>query len=241
MEQNKKERRCTFGLQSLVLLCLLYLIVPMAIKIATGTPANSIGIGFDAIRGVVGLGFWMFICWTYRRVTQKTLERHVKNHVSRATLLLLPCVLIGIGAIYLTLPKVRANRILITGDLAPLPESSTGIKIYTWYTPFSGQEFLRFDAAPEDIEDFLQNSPIIQSAEVQEYSKNRMRLDHSRCRDSGPDHEYFNLYATTPPWYRAEITTRATRYYLPIPSHNTSGEVIVYKEQKLVFVKFNLD
>jgi hypothetical protein len=121
-----------------------------------------------------------------------------------------------------------------------LPESADQIKVLAWYTPFSGEEFVRFRANPADITSFLEHSPVLEHVEYEEYSDRKMRLFFPRgVRNTPPhdDHEYINKKPTAPPWYRQEIKDKARRYRIRPLGYDSFGELIIDERNNLVFIK----
>jgi hypothetical protein len=150
-------------------------------------------------------------------------------------------VLFGVVSLYNSQPSVRVQKILAGAEFAELPESAMQIKIMTWYTPFSGEEYLRFRASPDDIKSFLEKSPILNNVEFEKYSDKKMRL-FSPHRDvfsssSLDNHEYINKKPTAPSWYMQEIKDIARRYRIQPKGYNSAGELIVEERNNLVFIK----
>jgi hypothetical protein len=223
----------------LLLLILFYVVIPMKIWTATGTPSGAIA--GRLMSGPVAFLFWIVVCCFSWRMVERRAKRRKMDKVMLAVWTLLPVVLIGGRAIYLALPSVRAANILANAELAPLPPSAREIKVYTWSTPFSGEWRLCFRADRADIERFLEASPALRKAEFREYSAERMRLidpepyrDRSNDDPNGPD--YFRPDFNMPPWYIQEIRGPGKRYKTKAPGYSDPGEVIVHNEDDLVFV-----
>ncbi|MBN2129956.1 MAG: hypothetical protein JW741_10685 [Sedimentisphaerales bacterium] len=152
--------------------------------------------------------------------------------------MLLPVLLFGARSVYRSLPSVRAQEILGTAELAPLPQSATGITVYTWWTPMSGEEYLRFRARREDIEAFVAASPILKGATYRVYSEAKMRLlEPNRVGAATADHEYIRDYPTAPPWYMQEIRCKARRYRIPRTAYGHKGEIIIDEAHMVIYVK----
>ena len=223
---------------SIVLLFLLYFAAPIKLRQVTGTPFNSLGMGY--VHRAFGFCFWCFLLYLYGRLLNRISTSPRKKDALKS-LYLVFAVLIGGTSIYNSLPSVRANWILASGQLARLPESAKEIKALTWYTPFSGEEYLRFRANPVDIKSFLEQSPVREHAEYEEYSDKKMRLFFSSKTDlsisSRDNHEYFNKKPTAPVWYMQEIRDIAKRYRIRPKGYNSAGELIVEERTNLVFIK----
>jgi len=225
----------------LVLLFVLYIVVPIPIRVAGGSPAEGLDVGFLLLFGWIGLLFWIGACLLWWRIVDVQAKWIAPNKTIRSALILLPVVLIGGRAVYRSWPSVRAERVLYNADLAPLPPSAREIKVYIWAGGFNGEWRLRFRADRADIEQFLEASPALKGAECREYSKERMRLiDPDRHRDrsdddpNGPD--YFRPDFNMPPWYIQEIKGPGKRYETAPSGFSDPGEVIVHTEENLVFV-----
>jgi hypothetical protein len=150
--------------------------------------------------------------------------------------------LLGARSTYNSLPSVRAQQILTSAGLGALPESATGITVYAWWTPMSGEDYLKFHASPEDIGLFVTKAPILKGAEHWDYSRAKMRLldreNTAPTEGSGAsDHEYILHHRTVPPWYMEEIRWKARSYRIRPKGYQLPGEVIIDQENNVVFVK----
>lgn len=192
---------------------------------------------------LAGIGSAFLICVSlgYQVLVYEIFKKRIKRNLLWAILFLLPAVVLGTYQLYASLPTVNAQRILTLAELAPLPESATEIKCYTWSFIFSGEQFLRFRASPRDIEQFLDESPILRGAEFETFSAERMRVrspnDPEKLGQLHEDgHETFVPDPSTPDWYKDEI--RQGRHYIIRPEWGYyPGEVIVDDEEHFVFVK----
>jgi hypothetical protein len=224
------------------LLSLLYLVGPITMKVIAGMDLGDgwFLVTFELAYRLCVMFFWVCVVYGYQVLLHILLAVRIKSRITWTVLLLWPIVLIGGVSLYRSLPLQRAQTILANAELASLPESATEIKVFTWSTPFSGEEFLRFRASREDIESFLAESPILRLAECQYYSKDRMRLIYpddsaynGKYREDG--HEYF-FDKSAPPWYIQEIKGPGRRYRILPKRYNHAGEVIFDEEKNLVFV-----
>jgi len=224
---------------TIAIFSLLYIVGPVPIKAVSGT-VNMYFIMFEFFRILFRL---LAICLlgSLILILHKFLKRIIKSKTTWAVLSLLPVILMSIYSLYYSWPSVRAERILTNAGLASLPKSATELKVFTWSTGFSGYKFLKFRANPDDIEQFLKTSSILEEAECREYSKDRMRLypnTNQQSRKSDQDsHEYISHDPHTPPWYMQEIKEPARRYRFRPKGYNDMGEVIIVVEKKLIFVK----
>jgi len=181
----------------------------------------------------VSLGYHLVVYSTLRRVTAPALW---------AILFLLPGVVLGGLVSYTSRPSLRMQGFLAYARLAPLPESAAGVRFYSWSSPFSGEDFIRFTAEPNDVERFLAESPALQGQEPERFSATRMRLEHPRD-DQGKliyqqdgQHEYFTPRSAAPPWYKQEIRGPARRYPLQPPRYQLPGQVLVDDETNTVYI-----
>jgi hypothetical protein len=194
----------------------------------------------EAIFAAIGAGFLTLISLGYQTLVYRLMKTRVRRNALWAILFVLPAIMFGSVCIYSSLPTVAARKILGHAELAPLPKSATEIKVYTWSSLFSGEEFLGFRASSRDIEKFLNESPILQNAECEKFSHERMRL---RTPDTTPntdqfdegEHEFFVPDLNAPTWYKDEIR-RGKRYIIHPKWGYYPGEVIVHDEEHLVFV-----
>jgi hypothetical protein len=195
----------------------------------------------QAVGSTLGVLVWTAIFVPCQGLVWVFLRMRIRRDLVWAMLFLLPAIWLGTDCLYKSVPTVAAREILAWGELATLPESATDIKIFAWSSLFSGEEFLRFRASPDDIERFLETSPILERVECQDYSKDRMRLpipkDYGMKEEHfmGP-HEYFSPEAHAPEWYREEFRGPGRRYIIHPKRYHYPGEVIIDDEKNLVFV-----
>lgn len=221
---------------SIALLFLLYFAGPLTIRQVTGTPFGSLGM--ELLTRIFGFFVGTFIVYVYGRLWYPIPTNHRENIVLKGLPIVLT-FLIGVLSIYTSLPKIRAQSILESAQLAPLPESASRIKVMTWSSPMSGEKFLRFHAHTADIDTFIAQSPILENADFEKYSDNKMRLFYP---DTYPkvlfdNHKYINKSPSAPPWYMQEIRQRANRYRFQPKGYNHAGELIVEKKTNLIFIK----
>lgn len=199
---------------------------------------------------------WFFIFGVfliYHALVYHFLRKRIKHNLIWATIFVLPVILLCGFLLYDSLrarsififesqPSKKAQRILSHAEMAILPDSATDIQVYTWSSPFSGEEFLSFKASQNDINMFLKESPILLGLECQIYSKERMRLKYPKYYGTKEEHfqfrhDYFNPDPSAPSWYNPEIRGRGKRYEIHPKGYHCPGEVIVDEEENLVFVK----
>jgi len=240
--RSQRLLRTSMSLGTVFLLCLLYVTVPVVVRLTSGTPSYAVGIGLEFFWRAIGLCFYGCLFSIYQRLLYRLLRVRVSHWMPWSAAALLPVVLFGARSVYHSLPSVRAQEILGTAELAPLPESATGITVYTWWTPMSGEEYLRFRASREDIESFVAKSPILERAERRDYSPAKMRLfDRNETAPAAgagtDDHEYIRNHPTAPPWYMQEIKCRARRYAIPRTVYKHKGELIIDEDNNVVYVR----
>ena len=154
---------------------------------------------------------------------------------------LLLFAILGSYFLYRSIPNVRARSILANANLAPLPESAQDIYVHTWSSFMSGAEYLRFHAKPEDIEQFINDSPILKDVKFDIYKKDKMRLYKPEnypynLDDVNNSHEYF-VPRPCPDWYKEEIKGAGRRYEIQPEGYHYPGEVIIDYENNIVCVK----
>jgi len=196
---------------------------------------------FKAIFAAIGSAFLIGLSLPYQAIVHHLLRTRIRHNLLWAILFLLPAILFGGFSLYQSLPGIQARTILAHGQLAHLPESAIDIKVYTLSSPFSGEEFLRFRADPDDIERFLDESPILQGKECEKFSKERMRLKYpkdygTKAEHFEHEHEYFHPDPSAPAWYIEEIKGTGRRYKFQPKGYHYPGEVIVDDEQHIVYV-----
>ncbi|MBN1973428.1 MAG: hypothetical protein JW787_07295 [Sedimentisphaerales bacterium] len=147
------------------------------------------------------------------------------------------------------------SEILKAGDLANLPESSHNVRVYTMHFMLSAEGYIRFKAKPDDIEQFITNSPSLAGITYKTYSKERMRLattdygkilalelkddpNQARFIKDIPDdgHEYFYSVNIPPSWFKNEI--RGAGRYCNFSNKDSywSEELIVDDEKNIVYI-----
>jgi len=252
-QQTKAEARfpwafCVLNGVLLLLLCIVGPIV-MRAQSANGNLHETmrlLGRGLDDMMALLS-GIFVFL-WSLgpslvcQALAHRLLKRKITSRAIWGILFLLPAITIGGGWFYCSTPIAQARATLARGELARLPKSATDIRVYMWSSPFSGEEFLRFRATPEDIEKFLKESPILRGAKCRKYSKDRMRLKQpedywQRLMEYREDqHEYFHPDPSTPDWYKQEIRSPARSYMIRPKRYHYPGEVLIDDEENLVFV-----
>jgi hypothetical protein len=188
---------------------------------------------------ILGLLLWGSLLW--HLVLYNTLKRRLVNPLLWAILFVLPGVLGGAKVFHDSLPRVRVRALLAFAKLAALPESARGIKICTWSSPFSGEDFLRFTATRSDIERFLIESPALQGQQPTRFSAQRMRVEYPKDYLMNPNrpqdgNTYYSPDPTKPAWYKQEIRGPARKYMIQPPRYQYPGEVLVDDETNTVYV-----
>jgi hypothetical protein len=166
---------------------------------------------------------------------QALLWRHLRTRGANVTRLLtafaLPVAMIGVAWLLLashdraTLlrrydPLVWAPNVLARLDLAPLPPSARHIRVDIRRVLFCAEEFLRFEADPDVIEQFLADSANLK--------KTLRDWDQPRTRTTS----YYN--SSSPSWYDQPLSGRWRCYDVNMPGN--IGEVIVDDEKHAVYV-----
>ncbi len=186
-------------------------------------------------------GFLLWGSLAYHLVLYFSFQRKVTHPLIWAALFLLPGLLGGSLLFHNSLPRVRVGALLVMAELAPLPESATGIRFYSWSSPFSGEDFLRFTADGNDIERFLAESPALQGQEPTRYSTQKMRLKFGDEPEVNPNYpvdrtEYVSPRRSAPSWYKQEIRGPARKYHVQPPRYQLPGEVLVDDETNTIYV-----
>ena len=141
---------------------------------------------------------------------------------------------------------LKAQNTLANGRLANLPESTTDLKASGWGLLFTGEDYIRFAAMPEDIDKFIAESASIREVTPEILDPNHMYLPHTdeaeqKMRmdfENYIKHEYYNE-SSNPPWYKPTIKKRGRIYKIPGDpekgGHNW-GSVIVNDETNTVYI-----
>lgn len=224
---------------NIFLLFLLCIIGPYFMRIRSGAGTLPDMMANAGVFITLGLLLWGSLA--YHLLLYRTLRRRVTNPLIWVVLFVLPGMVGGAKVFHDSSPKVRARALLAYAKLAPMPESAKGIRFYTWSTPFSGEDFLRFTADPNDVERFLASSTALQGQEPERFSAQRMRLEYPKDYWSNPDYmEDGNIYytpdPTVPRWYKREIRGPARRYFVQPPRYQFPGEVLVDDETNTVYI-----
>jgi hypothetical protein len=118
-------------------------------------------------------------------------------------------------------PLVRAPHVLARLQLASLPESARNVRVYIYRVFLAGEDFLRFEADPNDIERFLADSPSLNNITAHTSWSEKMRTT-----------SYYN--SSAPSWYDQPVQGRSRRYDLNTPGG--IAELIVDDERHAVYV-----
>ena len=171
------------------------------------------------------------------------LKARIRKRLGWWIIFLLPFASLGSYHLYLATPPVQARAILSNANLATLPKSAYDISVYTWSSPMSGEEFLKFTASPNDIDSFLKTSPILNGLECTTYTEKHMRIPYPNnyfFQDDEIDisHEYFHQYGGgAPDWYKSGIRGPGRRYEIQPKGYHNPGEVIIDDQTNTIFVK----
>jgi len=185
-------------------------------------------VALGVVARVVIAAFAAGICVVFQAILWRLLRTRISRPRTLAISLMLPSILLsGLWITWACVdrevflrqvrPEARAARVLHDAQLAALPDSATDIEVYTWSSPFSGEEFLRFAAEPNDIERFIRESPNLQGKVPTQYSAEHMRLPvcddmQKRSEFEQAGHEVYFPHSNTPDWYKQEINAPARRY-----------------------------
>ena len=131
-----------------------------------------------------------------------------------------------------------AQDVLRNGRLADLPPTASGVKTAGWAGIFTGEDFLMFRAAPEDIEKFVAESPSICNSKPEAFDSSHMHLPYPEDgEEQGRDHTYYRRHKWTPPWYAPTIREKGRTWTSPPHKHHNGGSVIVDDETHTVYIK----
>jgi len=201
---------------------------------------------------VVFAAFAAGVCVVFQAILWRLLRTRIKYPRTLTISLLLPSILLS--GLWITSacldrkvflrhvqPEARAARVLHNGQLATLPDSATDIEVHTWSSPFSGEEYLRFAAEPNDIEMFLSESRILRGKVPNEYRATHTNLSaadgvEEQGTPAEAAYDVLGLGPMAPDWYRPDFTNPARRYIIQPKRYQLPGEVIVDDEQHVVYI-----
>jgi len=225
---------------NILVLFLLCIAGPFVMRVRAGAPVGGLpDMNADISRFFLfGMLLWGSLAW--HLVLHHSLRRRVANPLVWAVLFLVPGVLGGGTLSFLSSPGSHIRTLLAYAQLAPLPQSATAVRFYAWSSPFSGEDFLRFTADPNDIERFLAESLALQGQEPTRYSAERMRLIYPKdflARNVDDANEYVAPRTGGPAWYKQEIRGPARKYRIQPPKYQQPGEVLVDDETHTVYIR----
>jgi hypothetical protein len=166
---------------------------------------------------------------------KERIPRRIAFIVAAATFAL--AMIAGVGA--LLAPQrtsTNARRALELARLADLPDSAVAVQADGTSSMFSAGFFLRFEAAPEDIERFLADSPGLEGIAPELFTADHMYLPYRSDRSISEQHTYFHTGAL-PSWFDPTIRGRGRRFVIPQDTAAYHGEVIIDDEAHRVFVR----
>ena len=225
----------------------------IVVALVTSIPGREI---FDVTLTIAGwiimAGPTLGVALLIQAILWRVLRARMDNANKPGLVLLLPIVVLIAGFLALTVhvrsvlvskynPLARAPQVLALAKLANLPESARDVHVHTPRFFFLGEDYLCFQAEPEDIEKFLADSPGLKGITCHTYSKEKMRLatlDLSRTLSFSNNygHEYFCPDRSAPAWYKEEIRGVGRYYNLSEWESGWIGELIVDDEQHVVYV-----
>ena len=190
---------------------LIYLVWWAGLKVDTVLYGNTDDyILVPVITVIVMIVLW-FASFLFQIIVYLILRRRLQRQFDWLLLFIIPAtaftIVFGKQIHHQCQPSVKATSILSSRDLAKLPQSTSEIKI--WRTQF--HDYLRFQATPEDIEDFLNDSSYLHNKHVicVAYSPTRRRLVGPKGQK--PEHGfnegdiYVTLNHNAPNWYEGSL------------------------------------
>ena len=151
-------------------------------------------------------------------------------------LFLSPSLYFTSNEVYYSLPRVKAAGIIRDGRLAQIPGSSKNLKAYGWSGLFSGEGFLRFEASPEEIQEFIDNSPSLKGVAPKIYSEEKMYIPYPSNYDGDSTHDYFTPKAMAPEWFKEELRNKGRVYEIPSEEGHNWGKVIIDDLTNTVYI-----
>jgi hypothetical protein len=182
----------------IVLMALLCLVGPRLLQAYFGDPHPGLS---DEVNWLVlfGLGLWGALA--FQVVAFHLLRETRANAAVWSLAFLTPVVAVGALALYGSVPRVRAARILARTNLAPLPDSAEQIRVYTGWSADQADGYVRFHAEADVIEQFLSESSALNAVSPEEFDERGAGLD--------PLHPMFEIGLS---WYTTHDIARGRRY-----------------------------
>jgi hypothetical protein len=230
-----------FHILNAALLFLLCVVGPHVLRAragAGGLPDVMASMGF-----LFRFGFFLWVCLIYHLIVYHLLKPRVVSPWIWAALFLLPGAAFGGMTLHKASPSRAMQTLFKYAYLAPLPDSATGVRYYSWSSPFSGEDFMRFTADANDIQRFLADSPALWGQEPEQYSTRRMRLKYPTDENGNmmyprDGNEYIIPRSNTPSWYMEEIRGPTRKYKVQPPRYQFPGEVLIDDETNTVYIYF---
>lgn len=129
----------------------------------------------------------------------------------------------------------RTAVIVRDGRLAPLPESATGVRAYSWAAGFGGASYLKFTAAPGDIDAFIASSPslkfvkpVLPSAPDEEFDEKHIETE-ALCRR-------FSRVPYEVEWFKPAFNGTARGYEIPTERNVNGGYIVVNPDTNTVYI-----
>ncbi|MHC4573302.1 MAG: DUF4190 domain-containing protein [Planctomycetota bacterium] len=163
------------------------------------------------------------------------------------TSVVFPIVLVGIFllAVVFHLPggvKLRGRRpesILRAARLADLPNSATNVRAEGWSALFTGEDYLMFQATPQDINNWVAQLSSIRNSIPETFNSDHMHLPYKADRKYYTRHEYYFPMSSNPQWYDLTIRVNGRKYEIPGDpnkgGHNW-GTVIINDQTNTVYI-----
>jgi len=148
--------------------------------------------------GILGALLLIGLSLAYQGIVYAIFKGVIKRKAIWLLLFLLPATLIAANSIYSSNPRVKARSIVEDGRLAELPNTATGIRVHARGGFFTGEQYLRFQASSEEINEFIFNSPSLVGVEPRLYSKASDR--------------YFSPSQNDPDWFSPDLTDKGRVY-----------------------------
>ncbi len=208
--------------------------------------------GLRFVVWIVMAGFALGLGLLAQAIVWRRLHARMTGARQQGLMLVLAAVVLGAGWLALTAhdhrvlsrkydPVTRSPMVLNRAGLAALPESARDVKAHGWGFMLSGEYTLRFTAEPNDIENFLADSPSLEGVACRRYSPERMMLRRENYvsifnqRDV-QGNDYFATQHDVPRWYQQEIRGPGRRYEINWYDGEYQGELLIDDESHTVYV-----
>ena len=138
------------------------------------------------------------------------------------------------------------TEVLTDGRLADLPASAGNVRAAGYSHGFTAEHYLMFQATPEDIQKFIDESESIKNQEPTVFNSDHMHVPYPERDDFDDQQEYseywhnhslFRRDPMWPDWYDPTVRGKGRLYRIPSVKMFNDGTVIVDDETNTVYIE----